>query len=213
MIAFNKVLTIVLFTLNFLPCHGCSCGRVSIDREVEKAYDFVVGRIGEERENYQDFTFSTMGKIYEWNTSYSYFLNVEYSFKDKIKGSIEFFGGKGRGDCGGIFEKGKTYLIVIYKGSKGYFTKLCSDHSPLISAGWQVSYLNQALGKIYELIKAGHAALLYVMLVLIVISLVAFSTKFIGFRTSRRKKIPLMERNLIPFHGDTRWRRIDIVVG
>jgi hypothetical protein len=199
MVIFGRIVILVVLTLAVIPCYACKCGMVSLQYESNRAYDFIVGTIYEEKENFQEYRYSTPeGEIYDWGTSYSYFINVEYSFEDKVGGQIEFFGGKGWGDCGGIFEKGKTYLIVLYKGDKGYFTKLCSNHSPIVQASWQVAYLNHAFCKNYQVITFNCAALCSILLILPIFSSALLVFRYYKHRSRRRKRKPAYFRNLTP---------------
>jgi hypothetical protein len=124
---------------------ACKCGQVGIEREVDKAYDIVIGKIVLEKED----TLSCGG----YGLDYSYNVDVQFSYKEQIKGVTKIFGGKGGGGCGGIFQNGKEYLIVIYKCEQGLYTYMCSDHASLDDAKYQVTFLNAHFKKDYPLLK------------------------------------------------------------
>lgn len=65
------------------------------------------------------------------------FWKANFPYKGKLAGTTTILGGKGGGDCGGIFEVGKEYLIVVFKCDKGYYTYLCSDNALKSNASTQ----------------------------------------------------------------------------
>ncbi len=122
----RKIL-LLLFLANILFLHssrGCSCRPISIKYEADSAYDILIGKIISEREEAVQCEYQRKNQKYDWYTSYIYKLDVNFSYKEKMKDQVEIFGGKGYGDCGAIFEAGESYLIVIHKCNKGYFTYL-----------------------------------------------------------------------------------------
>jgi len=129
---------VLLFILAFLVIstqgYACKCPSQSIDREVDKAYDIVIGKVTSEKAEWVTCRYSEGDENGEFTTSYLYTLQTEFSYKGKLNGVQVIQGGKGQGDCGAMFEVGKEYLIVIRKCDKGLFSFLCSENAVLSEA-------------------------------------------------------------------------------
>jgi hypothetical protein len=154
--------------------------------ETESAFDIVIGRIVSEKEKDVTNQYSKDGHTYDFSTSYAYGLDVQFSYKGQLKNRIEILGGKGLGDCGAIFEKGKEYLIVIHRGNRGYYTFLCSDNSSLANASSQINYLNKHFQKAYPSLDFRFLVLMVVLALLIALSSIIIVFKYYKHR-SRRK--------------------------
>lgn len=148
-----SILALMLTCGSFHPAQSCTCGHVGIEKDVGRAFDIVVGKIVSERANADEIVceYSSNNKTYESFTSFSYSFETEFSYKGKLKGTTTILGGKGGGDCGGIFEIGKEYLIVVFKCDKGYYTSLCSDNELKSKASKQITFLNEHFKKDYDI--------------------------------------------------------------
>src|SRR5687768_13476516 len=156
---------------SFHPAHSCTCGQVGIEKDVGRAFDIVVGKIVSERADADEVVceYSSNNKTYESFTSFAYSFETEFSYKGKLKGTTTILGGKGGGDCGGIFEIGKEYLIVVFKCDKGYYTSLCSDNDLKSNASTQITFLNEHFKEDYE-INESNVSIPAILLVSILIS-------------------------------------------
>jgi hypothetical protein len=112
------ILALMLICGSIHQAYSCTCGHVGIEKEVERAFDIVVGKIVSERADDIVCEYSLNNKTYESFTSFAYSLESEFSYKGKLEGITTILGGKGGGDCGGIFEVEKEYLIVVFKCDK-----------------------------------------------------------------------------------------------
>lgn len=117
-----------------------------IEKEIDSAYDFIIGKVISEKMDTLTCSYSL---------DYSYEFEIGFSYKGQLTGRTTIFGGKGTGTCGAIFEKGKEYLIVVHKCDKGLYTFLCSDNQLTADASTQVGFLNEHFGKSYKLLKFG----------------------------------------------------------
>jgi len=158
---------------------ACKCGPVRIEKEVDKAYDILIGKIISEKEE-------TLSCSVEY-ADYSYEADIELSYKGKLSGATKFFGGKGGGSCGGIFHKGYEYLIVIYKCDNGLYTFMCSDYAFVDHASTQVKFLNEHFKKDYKLLRIEFMlpAMGLTLIVLLVGGFLTFN--YYKKRLSRRK--------------------------
>jgi hypothetical protein len=108
---------------------------------------------------------------------YSHDVDIDFSYKGKLTGINKFLGGKGGGGCGGIFNKGDEYVIVVYKCDDGLYTYMCSDNEFLSNAKHQVEFLNTYFKKDYQLLKPEFflPAILLTLIILSAAGLVAFN--------------------------------------
>ena len=166
-----SILTLILTCGSFLQAYPCTCGRVSIEKEVGKAFDIVVGKVVSERADEILCEYSLNNKTYDFSTTFAYSLAVEFSYKGKLNATTTILGGKGGGDCGGIFHPGNEYLIVVYECDKGYYTYLCSDNALKFEASPQVEFLNAHFKKNYQIDKSNFSiGIILFVLILILIS-------------------------------------------
>lgn len=179
---------VLLFILAFLIIskegYACKCPSQSIDREVGKAYDIVIGKVTSEKEEWVSCRYSEGGGSGEFLTSYLYKLQTEFSYKGKLNGTQVIQGGKYQGNCGAVFEVGKEYLIVVHKCDKGLFTFLCSDNVVLSDASAQVGFLNTYFAKDYEIKSNGDE----LVLLITVVAVLALALIVFGVFTSRYKR-------------------------
>jgi hypothetical protein len=151
--------------------YSCTCGHLDIEKEVGRAYDIVVGKIVSERADEIVCEYSLNNKTYDSYTSIAYGLAVEFSYKGKLNATTTILGGKGGGDCGGIFHPGNEYLIVVYECDKGYYTFLCSDNALKSEASTQVEFLNVHFEKNYQIDNSNFSiGIILFVLILILIS-------------------------------------------
>ena len=180
---------VLLFILVFLvistQCYACKCPSQSIDREVDTAYDIVIGKVTSEKAEWVTCRYSEGDESGEFTTSYLYTLQTEFSYKGKLNGTQVIQGGRGKGDCGAMFEVGKEYLIIIRKCDKGLFSLLCSENAVLSEASSQLSFLNTYFNKGYKIKSNGGNEMMLLITVVAVLVLT-----FIGFGvyTSRIKR-------------------------
>lgn len=187
-----KKLVVLLFILACLVIsnqgYACKCPDQSIDREVDKAYDIVVGKVTSEKAKWVTCRYPEGDNDYEFTTSYLYTLQTDFSYKGNLSGTQVIQGGKGQGDCGAIFEVGKEYLIVVHKCDKGLYTYLCSDNAILSEASSQVGFLNTYFDESYEIESKGGNEM---VLLIAVVAILALALIVFGIYTShfRRKSI------------------------
>jgi hypothetical protein len=81
----------------------------------------------------------------------SFEFEVEYSYKGKLNGRVQIFGGQGGGSCGGILWESYDYLVVVHKCDDGLYTTMCSDNAYLERASNQIKFLNKHFGKNYRI--------------------------------------------------------------
>ncbi len=178
----------ILFLVVFLTfCHqsyACSCPSLSIDREVEKAYDIVIGKITSEKNEWVSCMYPEGAKEYEFTTSYTYTLQTEFSYKGKLSGTHTIRGGKGKGDCGAILDVGKEYVIVVQNGDRGLFSTLCSDNAVISEASSQLEFLNTYFGKDYNIKKGDNNEMDTLLIIVAILTLILI---VFGFYTSRKK--------------------------
>lgn len=163
-----SILASIVTCGSFVQAYSCTCGRLGIEKEVGKAFDIVVGKIVSERADEIVCEYSLNNKTYESFTSFGYSLETEFSYKGKLKGTTTVLGGKGGGDCGGIFEIGKEYLIVVFKCDKGYYTYLCSDNALKFEASPQVEFLNAHFQKNYQIDESSFLICMILFVVIII---------------------------------------------
>ncbi|HTJ49476.1 MAG TPA: hypothetical protein VL443_08500 [Cyclobacteriaceae bacterium] len=186
----KKTFILTLLMIVSIEVYSCSCGHVSISREADKAYDFVIGKITDEREDSVTCFYEHEGKLHENYTTYSYSLDVEFSYKGKLCDVENILGSKYGGNCGGYFEKDKTYLITIYKCDRGYYTFMCSNNALLSESRYEITYLNKYFHKNYQLLKL-EFLIPVVLLSLLVISTSAIIVfRYFKYRTRRRLDMP-----------------------
>ena len=183
---------VLLFIIAFLVIsnrgYACKCPDQSIDKEVDKAYDILVGKVTSEKAEWVTCSYPEGDNDYEFTTSYLYTLQTDFSYKGNLIGTQVIQGGKGQGDCGAIFEVGKEYLIVVHRCDKGLYTYLCSDNAVLSEASSQVSFLNTYFGKNYEIESKNGDQM---VLLIAVVTVLALALIVFGFYTNhfRRKSI------------------------
>lgn len=155
-----------------ITCYGkvypCKCGPVGIHKEVDTAFDIIVGKVVDERADTLTCNYLV---------DYSYDVEFEFSYKGQLTGLTTIFGGKGRGTCGAIFEKGKEYLIVVRKCERGLYTFLCSDNQLTSDAKTQIEFLNRHFKKDLKLLKVKFLLPVTILslIVLAAIGLVTFN--------------------------------------
>ncbi len=154
-----------------IPVYSCTCGGLSIEKEVDRAFDIVIGKVTSELADDITCEYSFDDKTYDFSTTFAYSLAVEFSYKGKLNATTTILGGKGGGDCGGIFHPGNEYLIVVYECNKGYYTYLCSDNALKFEASPQVEFLNAHFKKNYQIDKSNFSiGIILFVLILILIS-------------------------------------------
>ena len=166
-----SILFLVLLFGSPIRTTACSCGRLGIEREVDRAFDIVIGKVTSERADDVTCEYSFDDNTYDFSTTIAYSLAVEFSYKGKLNATTTILGGKGGGDCGGIFHPGNEYLIVVYECDKGYYTYLCSDNALKFEASPQVEFLNAHFKKNYQIDKSNFSiGIILFVLILILIS-------------------------------------------
>jgi hypothetical protein len=121
-------------------CKACKCGPVSLSRS-DKAYDIVIGNVISEKE--------LRVQCDHHSAEVAYSVNVKFSYKENTSGEIIVFGGKGWGECGAIFEEGKSYILVLRECGGKYFTLYCDDNAWLPFADNSIIFLNERYHKNY----------------------------------------------------------------
>src|SRR5690349_14363437 len=119
-------IAMLIWILSIGKLYACNCGGRSIDHDVDRAFDIVVGRIIAEKEQSLSCLATFGDHSYEEYNSYSYSVMIDHSYKGNFSNIAEIHGGKGHGDCGAILTVGYSYLIVVFKCDKGYYTYLCA---------------------------------------------------------------------------------------
>jgi len=150
----SLVLFSIMFSGSAIRVYSCTCGGLSIEKEVNSALDIVIGKVTSELANDIICEYSFNNKTYDFSTTFAYSLAVEFSYKGKLNATTTILGGKGGGDCGGIFHGGNEYLIVVYECNKGYYTFLCSDNALKSEASAQIEFLNAHFKKNYQVNKS-----------------------------------------------------------
>ena len=170
-----------------IPVYSCTCGGLSIEKEVDRAFDIVIGKVTSERADDITCEYSFDDKTYDFSTTFAYSLAVEFSYKGKLNATTTILGGKGGGDCGGIFHPGSEYLIVVYECDKGYYTYLCSDNALKFEASPQVEFLNAHFEKNYQIDNSNFSIgiILFVLILILISGLltVNFSKRRLGKNT------------------------------
>jgi hypothetical protein len=166
-----SILLVVLLCGSSIRTYACTCGRLSIEKEVDRAFDIVIGKVTSERADDITCHYSFNNKTYDFSTTFVYSLAVEFSYKGELNATTTIHGGKGGGDCGGIFHPGNEYLIVVYECDKGYYTYLCSDNALKSEASAQVEFLNAHFKRNYQINKSNlPIGMMLFVLILILIS-------------------------------------------
>ncbi|HEY8934032.1 MAG TPA: hypothetical protein VIM65_02385 [Cyclobacteriaceae bacterium] len=184
----KKIFALPLLLIVSVKVYPCKCGHISISREVDAAYDFVIGKITEEKEDPVTCFYEREDNLHENYTTYSYSLDVEFSYKEKLCGLENILGSKYGGNCGAYFEKGKTYLITIYKCDRGYYTFMCSNNDLLSESHYEIGYLDKYFHKNYRPLK------LEFLIPVALLSLTMLSTsvivvfRYFMYRTRRSRK-------------------------
>ena len=140
----RQLLILLLLTLGGIGNQllACKCPTISIDKEADKAYDIVIGRV----------VSAKPGKLLcPYGADVSFEFEVEYSYKGKLNGRVQLFGGQGGGSCGGILWENYDYLVVVHKCDDGLYTTMCSDNAYLEHASNQINFLNKHFGKNYRI--------------------------------------------------------------
>jgi hypothetical protein len=122
---------------------ACKCPTRSIDKEADKAYDIVIGKV----------VSATPEKLScsEYGPDVLFEFEVEFSYKGQLKGKTKIFGGQGGGSCGGILDENHNYLVVVYECDNGFFTTMCSDNAFVENASRQIKFLNGHFDKEYRI--------------------------------------------------------------
>lgn len=182
-----SILLVVLLCGSSIRTSACTCGRLGIEKEVDRAFDIVIGKVTSERADDITCDYSFNNKRYDFSTTFAYSLAVEFSYKGQLNSTTTILGRKGGGDCGAIFHPGKEYLIVVYECDKCYYTYLCSDNALKSKASPQVEFLNAHFKKNYQIDKANFSIGM-ILFVLILILISGFLT--VNFFKRRFGKIP-----------------------
>lgn len=140
--ALQRVLTVILVVIA-IDSHACLCPKRSIVKDVDKAYDIVVGRVISARS--QSLECSNYGP------DVAFEFEVQFSFKEQTSNRITIFGGQGDGSCGGILLENYEYLVVVYKCDGGLYTTMCNDNAFLENASSQIEFLNRHFNKDYPI--------------------------------------------------------------
>jgi len=173
----QKLLTIILI-IAAVDSLACKCPTRSIDKDADKAYDIVVGRV-----------ISATPETFEcsaYGPDVAFEFEVEFSYKGEVGDRIIIFGGQGGGSCGGILRENYDYLVVLYKCDGGLYTTMCNDNAFLENASSQIEFLNGHFGKNY--IASNFSFLLGTILVSLVIVAGAGIITFNYYRKVRKKK-------------------------
>jgi hypothetical protein len=141
----RRLLILLLFSFNGIGNQllACQCPTISIGKEADKAYDIVIGRV----------VSAKPGELLcsQYGPDVSFEFEVEYSYKGKLNGRVQLFGGQGGGSCGGILWENYDYLVVVHKCDDGLYTTMCSDNAYLERASNQIKFLNEHFGKNYRI--------------------------------------------------------------
>lgn len=133
---------LLIFFLVSIPSFACQCPTRAWQWSVKIAYDVVVGEVIGEKE--------LPSECGQHSNSYEYTLKVTFSYQNKVADTIIVHGGKGRGDCGTTFYKGRDYLIFLHECERQFFTLMCDDNSWLPYADRQITFLNDYHKKNYQ---------------------------------------------------------------
>ncbi|RAV99966.1 hypothetical protein [Pseudochryseolinea flava] len=177
MMRFQKLLTIILI-ITAVDSLACTCPTRSIDKDADKAYDIVVGRV-----------ISATSKTLECSDyvpDVAFEFEVEFSYKEEVSDRITIFGGQGGGSCGGILHENYEYLVVVYKCDGGLYTTMCNDNAFLENASTQIEFLNEHFGKNYK--ASNFSFLTGTFLLSLVVIAGAGLTTFNYYRKGRTKK-------------------------
>lgn len=131
----KRLFFIVLLLFLYVRGYSCKCPLMDIRNEVDNAYDIVVAHVTDEK-------MDTLACRSDWDFDHSFTVQVEFSYKNQLRGSKKIFAGKGGGSCGAILSKGVAYLLVVYKCEDSLYAYKCSDHSYLSHAVTRVNFLN-----------------------------------------------------------------------
>ena len=63
-----------------IPVYSCTCGGLSIEKEVDRAFDIVIGKVTSERSDDITCEYSFDDKTYDFSTTFAYSLAVEFSY-------------------------------------------------------------------------------------------------------------------------------------
>jgi hypothetical protein len=128
-----RLLTIILVIVT-IDSHACKCPTRSIDKDVDKAFDIVVGRVISASEKKLECS--------DYGPDVAFEFEVEFSFKGQLSKRVTIFGGQGGGSCGGILHENYDYLVVVHKCDGRRYTTMCSDNAFLEKASNQINFLN-----------------------------------------------------------------------
>lgn len=152
----------------YTQAYSCKCGPMRIQKEVDTAFDIIVGKVISEKADTLTCNYFV---------DYSYDIEIEFSYKEQLTGLVTIYGGKGGGTCGAIFEKQNEYIIVVRKCEHGLYTFLCSDNPLTSDAKNQIEFLNQYFNKDFKLLKVEFLIPITILslIVLLAIGVVTFS--------------------------------------
>ncbi len=174
---FRRLILILAISLLSLKSNACKCPKVHVRYHLDKAYDFIIGKVIEEREELDTLCGNT----------HAYTVAIDFSYKDRLSGTQEIMGGKFTGSCGAYFTKGKYYFIIVLACGDKFYSDMCCDNDLLSKADYQISFLNDHFNKRYIRDKPESFLLLalFSLLVLSVSGILVFNRY--KHRSRRRK--------------------------
>ena len=136
---FRRLILILAISLLSLKSYACKCPRIHVKRHLDKAYDFIIGKVIGEREELDTLC----------RTTYTYTVAIDFSYKDQLSGTQQIKGSKYGGSCGAYFTKGKYYFIIVLSCGDKFYSDMCCDNDLLSEANYQISFLNDHFKKKY----------------------------------------------------------------
>jgi hypothetical protein len=122
------------------PCAACTCLRADGYRvgAIEPGGTVFAGRPVAVRDS-----FVVAGSV-RWRTRI-YTFAVDRGWAGRLSGTLYVWSGRGGGDCGYVFDLGRSYLVYADEGARPaqLWTGDCSDTAPLREAGKQLRHLRQ----------------------------------------------------------------------
>ena len=140
---------LILALFSSLDVQACSCvGRDPFRQQFERADAVFVGRVVGVKDRFHVFRrlwmyfLDATGRDYERHYGYAYTFSVERVWRGPGARTVTILTGRGGGDCGYPFERGRDYLVYGYRNdSDVWSTDICTRTSEVADAAEDLSLL------------------------------------------------------------------------
>jgi hypothetical protein len=151
-----RFLIVAAMIVAAVDVQACSCSRPSAAEQFASADLAFAGEVVDVEDRYHFFRrlwWSVLALLdrdpfmelsdYETYTGLEFTFAVERTWRGPASKTIRVVTGRGGGDCGVPFERGKRYLVYGYKSAHGeWHTNICTRTRPADAAAEDLAFLN-----------------------------------------------------------------------